>query len=365
MVRASRPCTAAWPGWRRPPPAPPPRSTPPGDGRTGAPARQRRGSPCAAAYPGPPPGAACSWAGPCATCRRPSRHGCPGIFGEAHVAALARARTPATEVAMARDEAMLVTKGVTLRHASFLRVMAYWSHHADADGTEDEAQRLRDDRRFHLRRASPGSGWAIWCSIPSAAPSCRPAAPHRRRPVRGRLLRGQGPSGRRCRCERPGPHPGPAPGRRPGGDGQAGRHGARRRSPSRALVHGVGGLRDLCRADVRAGQLRGRHRGIARQVVGRGLDRAGGVRRAVPGRRRRPAARRLFPEATRRAVEVRDQQCFHQMCDVPAEQCRSTMSSPGPPAGPPSPATGGRPAPTTTANAIDDRRQRLPPEAVE
>ena len=34
------------------------------------------------------------------------------------------------------------------------------------------------------------------------------------------------------------------------------------------------------------------------------------------------AARRLFTGATRRAVEVRDQQCFHEMCDVPAEQCQ-------------------------------------------
>ncbi len=33
-------------------------------------------------------------------------------------------------------------------------------------------------------------------------------------------------------------------------------------------------------------------------------------------------ARRLFTGATRRAVEVRDQQCFHEMCDVPAEQCQ-------------------------------------------
>ena len=33
------------------------------------------------------------------------------------------------------------------------------------------------------------------------------------------------------------------------------------------------------------------------------------------------AAQRLFTGATRRAVEVRDQECFHEMCDLPAEQC--------------------------------------------
>ncbi len=32
--------------------------------------------------------------------------------------------------------------------------------------------------------------------------------------------------------------------------------------------------------------------------------------------------RRLFAGATRRAVEVRDRQCFSQFCDVPAEHCQ-------------------------------------------
>jgi hypothetical protein len=31
--------------------------------------------------------------------------------------------------------------------------------------------------------------------------------------------------------------------------------------------------------------------------------------------------RRLFSGATRRAVEVRDRQCFEELCDVPAEHC--------------------------------------------
>jgi len=32
--------------------------------------------------------------------------------------------------------------------------------------------------------------------------------------------------------------------------------------------------------------------------------------------------RRLFTGATRRAVEVRDQECFHEYCEIPAEQCQ-------------------------------------------
>jgi len=32
--------------------------------------------------------------------------------------------------------------------------------------------------------------------------------------------------------------------------------------------------------------------------------------------------RRLFAGATRRAVEVRDRECFHDFCDLPAEDCQ-------------------------------------------
>ncbi|MGI9021994.1 MAG: HNH endonuclease signature motif containing protein [Acidimicrobiales bacterium] len=31
--------------------------------------------------------------------------------------------------------------------------------------------------------------------------------------------------------------------------------------------------------------------------------------------------RRLFSGATRRAIEIRDRECFHEFCDVPAEAC--------------------------------------------
>ena len=30
---------------------------------------------------------------------------------------------------------------------------------------------------------------------------------------------------------------------------------------------------------------------------------------------------RLFSGPTRRAVQVRDRECFHDLCDIPAEQC--------------------------------------------
>ena len=53
--------------------------------------------------------------------------------------------------------------------------------------------------------------------------------------------------------------------------------------------------------------------------------------------------RRLFSGATRRAVEVRDRECFHPYCDLPAERCQIDHVQPWA-AGGPTVAANGRPA---------------------
>ena len=80
-----------------------------------------------------------------------------GDVGVAQVAALAAARTPATEAAMARDESLLVEKAKSLRYDHFTRVLAYWAQLADPDGTEDSAAKQRDERGFDLSRSFGGS----------------------------------------------------------------------------------------------------------------------------------------------------------------------------------------------------------------
>ncbi len=54
-------------------------------------------------------------------------------------------------------------------------------------------------------------------------------------------------------------------------------------------------------------------------------------------------ATRLFTGATRRAVEVRDRQCFHETCELPAERCQIDHVQPWA-AGGPTVAANGRPA---------------------
>ncbi|MGH9283903.1 MAG: DUF222 domain-containing protein, partial [Acidimicrobiales bacterium] len=80
-----------------------------------------------------------------------------GQVGEAQVAALCRARTPRTEAAMARDEEMLVSHAGRLRFSSFVRALAYWSWRADPHGAEDAAEGQRDGRRFHLSQSFEGA----------------------------------------------------------------------------------------------------------------------------------------------------------------------------------------------------------------
>jgi hypothetical protein len=79
-----------------------------------------------------------------------------GEVGEAQVAALVRARTPATQDALAGDEEMLVGEAKRLGFEAFTRVLAYWCQQADPDGVEADACRQREARRVHLSQSFGG-----------------------------------------------------------------------------------------------------------------------------------------------------------------------------------------------------------------
>ena len=83
-----------------------------------------------------------------------------GEVGEAQVGLVVRARTPATEESLARDQDMLVDHARRLRFASFARVMAYWVQWADPDGAEDEAAAAHASRRLHLSQGF-GGRWVL------------------------------------------------------------------------------------------------------------------------------------------------------------------------------------------------------------
>ena len=83
-----------------------------------------------------------------------------GAVGEAQVTLLARARTPVTAAPMARDEEMLVREAQRLSFASFARAVAYWRWRADPDGAEDDAAGQRESRHFSLSQSFGGMWFA-------------------------------------------------------------------------------------------------------------------------------------------------------------------------------------------------------------
>jgi hypothetical protein len=244
-----------------------------------------------------------------------------GAVGEAQVAALARARTPATEEAMARDEEMLVSEAERLRFESFARVLAYWSQVADPDGVEADAERELDSRRVHLSQ-SFGRSWFLDGLLD---PISGAVVDNALRRIEQELFEADWAEAR----ERLGDAAGVA---------DLGRTAAQRRADALvemarragAVPEGARRPEPLFTVLVGYETFAGRTCQLANgTVVSPGslvpwLDQAW-VERVVFDSASRVVdvgqARRAFTGATRRAVEVRDQQCFHPLCDEPAERC--------------------------------------------
>ena len=78
-----------------------------------------------------------------------------GDIGAAHVDALIRVKRPVTEEALSRDEEILVDVARTLKFAEFATVVDSWEHYADQDGTDEAAEAKRTQRDVYLY-PSPG-----------------------------------------------------------------------------------------------------------------------------------------------------------------------------------------------------------------
>jgi Domain of unknown function (DUF222) len=245
-----------------------------------------------------------------------------GKLGEAQVALLVRARTPATEARLARDEEMLVREARRLPFASFAQAMAYWRWRADPDGAEDQVAAQRDRRRVHLSQ-SFGDVWfldglldpvngeivarelrrledeafaADWAEAKARVGEAATTDDLRRSPAQRRADALAEMATRSATA--------PADGRRP--------------EPLFTVLVGyetfAGPICELANATmVTPGSLVPYLESAwVERVVFDGPSRVldVGVRR------------RLFSGATRRAVEVRDRQCFDPTCAVPAERCQ-------------------------------------------
>jgi hypothetical protein len=244
-----------------------------------------------------------------------------GEVGEAQVGVLAAARTPASAEAFARDEAFLVGEARTLHHRHLCRLVAYWRQRTDPDGAEADARAMHDARRLHLSE-SFGGRWFLDGALDPVAGAVVAGALRR---VEEELFAADWAEARS----------------RPGTEVRAGdlartpaqrradalvelarragaiAPGARRPEPLFTVFVGyetfAGPLCELAHGSVvnPGSLLPWLDEAWIERVVFDGPDRVRGV-----GPRRR-----LFTGATRRAVEVRDRECFHQLCDVGAEEC--------------------------------------------
>jgi hypothetical protein len=281
-----------------------------------------------------------------------------GDIGAPQVKVLARARRPATADRLAEDEAMLVGHAITMHFRHLTRLVAYWTQHADPDGEDEKARDQHEQRNFHLSQSfqdmfyadgtfDPIDGTIVNDELSRLEKELFDAdwtdARHRlgREPTVVDLPRT--PAQRRAdalvemaiRSATA-----PADGRRP--------------EPLFTVVVGWetfnGRICQLANGTV-----------VAPGALIPWLK-AAWIERIVFGSPSRVidvgVTRRLFTGATRRALEVRDQECFHPLCDEPSGQCQGDHIVPH--------AAGG---PTTQDNGRmacgfhnRDRNQRPPPD---
>jgi hypothetical protein len=244
-----------------------------------------------------------------------------GDIGAAHVDALIRVKRPVTEEALARDEELLVDLARTLKFAEFATVVDSWEQYADQDGTDEAAEAKRAQRDVYLY-PSPGGylGEMRFDTIGGAIVSKE----HKR--LEDELFEADRAEAK----ERLG--------RDPRNDELA-RTPAQRRADAMtemavrsAAANVVQGRRPepLFTVLIDYPTLWGRISKLEEgPVVAPGsllswLDTATFERIVFAPNKRGECSvtSRFFTGATRRVVEVRDQQCQHEFCDRPAEECQ-------------------------------------------
>jgi len=245
-----------------------------------------------------------------------------GDISAAHVRTLAAVRRPATAAQLSADEPWLVDKATVLRFHHFRRMVDYWEQHADPDGSDRTAEDQRHRREAHLSQSFEG----LWFGNMTFDPVSGEIFNKRLQAIADELFR-QDWADAKARLGRT-PHlseldrtpaerradallemairsaMAPADGKRP--------------APLFTVLVDWETFRDrICELD-------------SGKVVAPGALvpwlKAAWVERVVFGSPSRVLdvghARRLFVGATRRAVEVRDRECFHETCDVPAPRCQ-------------------------------------------
>ncbi|HEX2850055.1 MAG TPA: DUF222 domain-containing protein [Acidimicrobiales bacterium] len=242
-----------------------------------------------------------------------------GRIGEAHARRLAGAVNDRTAALFARDVELLVEQAERLRWFEFHQAIEYWFRLADGEGAGErrgapqpaQGAPVRIDRRPVVRVDDLGS--AVGHDRGQrAGPPRAPAV--RRRP-------GQGP--RRAGSRPAGPRLARTPEQR---RADALVEMARR---SRSLPEGIAAARPLFTVLVGEDTFRRTCELSGGQILSPELlapwlcdcvfER---IVFGAPDRVLSVSRQRSFPDAVRRAIEVRDRRCHHHTCDTPADRCQ-------------------------------------------
>lgn len=246
-----------------------------------------------------------------------------GWLTGAHVDAIIAVRNPRTEAALERDEELLVAQAKKLSFETFVRALAYWVQLADPEGTEESAEERRSRRDAYFVQSMGGMylGKQTLDEIGGAIVA-------RTLDLIEQEFYGDDYAEAKERLGRdPHPHelartPGhrtadavvemavrartaPADGRRP-------------EPLFTVLVDYQTLLGRICQLEGGAGAV------VTPDSVLRWLTSASFERIVfTPGKRAEVSVTaRFFSGATRRAIEVRDQECQHPTCHEPVERCQ-------------------------------------------
>ena len=246
-----------------------------------------------------------------------------GDLSEEHVRLFLRARNERTAAQLAEHEPMLVDQARRLRFDQFQRVLQYWLHRADPDGVERSADELGDARRLHFSRTFDGA----WVTDGLLDPIRGIIVNRELRRIEEELFRADW----NAATERLGAGnvtvsdlTRTAAQRRADALVEMARRSATAPADGRrpeplftVLVDSPTFAERVC--ELSDGTV------VAPGSLVPWLDEAWIERVVFDGPTRVidvGVRRRLFEGATRRAVEVRDRECFDEFCDLPAEQCQ-------------------------------------------
>jgi hypothetical protein len=244
-----------------------------------------------------------------------------GDIGAAHVDALIRVKRPVTEEALARDEALLVDYARTMKFAHFSNALAYWEQHADQDGSEEAALARKERRDVYLVAGTDGYLGAMNFDFVDGAIVSNELKRLEKELFEADWAQAKERLGRNPRMD------------------ELARTAAQRRADAMkemairsASARATEGRRPeplfsvVIDYQTLAGRISQLDQGPA---VPPGsllpwMDQASFERIVfAPGKRAEcSVTSRFFTGATRRAIEVRDLECCHEYCDLPADQCQ-------------------------------------------